>query len=117
MGGSRPASDPLPDSIRSTPNAAHRKTTGGAGAVSWCVGTAVLRGPGRPGGAVEGTGSDVLGWDDVPHAATADAVDGGVVLVDDSITLELLVEGEHGTLAGWVDVPATSAAAEEDLGG
>jgi hypothetical protein len=36
--------------------------------------------------------------------------------VDESVSFELLVEGEHGSLGGWVHVTGTTTAAKEDLG-
>lgn len=67
--------------------------------------------------AVEAAGGDLVRGDDVAHAAAADAVDGSVVLVENAVSLELLVEGEHGTLGGRLDVAAATATAEEDLAG
>lgn len=37
--------------------------------------------------------------------------------MDQAVSLEFLVEGEHGSLGGWVDVTGTTATAEEELGG
>lgn len=37
--------------------------------------------------------------------------------MDQAVSLEFLVEGEHGSLGGWVDVTGPAAAAKEELGG
>lgn len=36
--------------------------------------------------------------------------------MDQAVSLKLLVEGEHGSLGGGVDIAGTAAAAEEELG-
>lgn len=54
---------------------------------------------------------------DVSSSTTADGVDGSVVLVEETVTFKLLVEGEHGTLSLGLDVTSSTTATEEDLGG
>ena len=68
------------------------------------------------GGAIEAASSKVVAGDKVALPTTADAVDWSVVLVDESVSLELLIEGEHCALRGWVYVAGTTAAAKEDPG-
>lgn len=37
--------------------------------------------------------------------------------MDQAVSLELLVKGEHGTLGDWVGVTGTTTATKEELGG
>ena len=63
-----------------------------------------------PGSGAGGGGNDVAG------TAAANRVDGSLVLLEDAVALELLIEGEDGTLGARADVTRTAAAAIEALG-
>jgi len=56
-------------------------------------------------------------WDDVSSSTTADGVDWSMVLVEETVTFELLIKREHGALGLGLGVPNSTTAAEEDLGG
>jgi len=56
-------------------------------------------------------------WDDVSSSTTADGVDWSMVLVEKTVTFELLIKGEHGALSLGLGVANSTTAAEEDRGG
>jgi hypothetical protein len=57
-----------------------------------------------------------VGRNDVSGTSTANGVDWGVVLVEQSITLKLFVKGKHCSLGLGLDVSGTTAASKENLG-
>jgi autotransporter translocation and assembly factor TamB len=61
-------------------------------------------------------GRDGIGRNNVAGTTATNRVDRCVVLVKEAVTLELLIEGEHGTLAGSVDVSGPAATTKEAVG-
>jgi hypothetical protein len=60
-------------------------------------------------------GCNCLAGNNVSGAAAANGVNGSMVLVEEAVSFELLIEGEHCTFRLGLDVSSSTAAAKKDI--
>lgn len=103
--------DSVPESVCSALQAGGREgyRTVGASGASWAGGGRVAL--------IERSGSNVVSGDKVALSTSSNAVDWSMVLMDQTISLEFLIKGEHCSLSSRMNVSGTTTATEEEFGG